>query len=72
MNPEEKELLQRALKLSEDNNRILHKMQRAAKWAALWGFIKFLIIVVPLVVGFLLLQPYLEPIRELYNAILPR
>ena len=69
MNPEERELLDRTLKLSLENNEILRKMQRAARWSTLWGFIKILIIIVPLVVGYLFLQPYLEPARENYNTI---
>ena len=59
MSPEEKVLLERTLKLSEENNSILHKMQRAARWAILWGFIKVAIIIVPLVAGDLFLQPFL-------------
>jgi len=59
MSPEEKVLLERTLKLSEENNSILHKMQRAARWAILWGFIKVAIIIVPLVAGYLFLQPFL-------------
>lgn len=69
MSPEERELLERALKISEDNNRILQKMERAAQRAALWGFIKLLIIVVPLVIGYIFLQPYFGPAKENYNSI---
>lgn len=75
MNPEERHLLERSLKLSEDNNRILRKMERKAKWLVLWGFIKIAIIVVPLVLGYLFLEPYLDEavndyngIRELFNS----
>lgn len=69
MNPEDKVLLQRTLKLSEENNRILHKMQRAARWAVVWGFIKVAIVIVPLVVGYLYLEPYFEQFAENFNAI---
>ncbi len=77
MNPEEKALLDRTLKLSEENNRILHQMQRAARWALLWGFIKVALIIVPLVAGYLYLQPFLgkalenaDNLRQLFNASL--
>ena len=69
MSPEEKVLLERALKLSEENNQILRKMQRAARWAVLWGFIKVAIIIVPLIIGYLYLQPFLNQALENYNSV---
>ena len=69
MSPEEKVLLERTLKLSEENNQILRKMQRAARWATLWGFIKVAIIIVPLVAGYIFLQPYLEQALGNFNNI---
>lgn len=69
MNPEERVLLERTLKLSEENNKILHKMQRAARWAILWGFIKVAIIIVPLIAGYLYLQPFLEQALDNFNNI---
>ncbi|OHB18144.1 MAG: hypothetical protein A2544_02135 [Candidatus Zambryskibacteria bacterium RIFOXYD2_FULL_43_10] len=69
MNPEEKVLLERTLKLSEENNQILRKLQRRVRWAVLWGFIKIAIIIVPLVAGYLYLQPFLEQAMENYNGL---
>jgi len=69
MSPEEKALLERTLKLSEENNRILCRMQRTARWAVLWGFIKVAIIVVPLVVGYIYLQPFFSQATENYNSV---
>ena len=68
MNPEEKVLLERTLKLSEENNQILRKMQRTARWAILWGFIKVAIIIVPLAVGYFYLQPFLDQAVKNYNS----
>ncbi|MDO8729233.1 MAG: hypothetical protein Q7K26_05125 [bacterium] len=68
MNPEEKALLERSLKLGEENNQILRKMQRAARWAVLWGFIKAAIVIVPLVVGYIYLQPFLDQALKNYNG----
>lgn len=62
MNPEEKAQLEQTLKLSEENNQILRKLQRIHRWAVLWGFIKIAIVVLPLVAGYLYLQPYLDQI----------
>ena len=69
MSPEEKMLLERTLKLSEENNQILRKMQRVARWGILWGFIKVAIIIVPLVAGYIFLQPFLEQAMENYSGI---
>ena len=69
MNPEERLLLERSLKLSEENNKILRKLERRARWAVIWGFIKIAIIVVPLIIGYLYLQPYLNNAMENYNSV---
>jgi len=69
MNLEEKVLLERTLKLSEENNLILQKMQRTARWAVLWGFIKVTIVVVPLMVGYFYLQPFIGQIMASFSGI---
>jgi len=69
MSPEEKVLLERTLKLSEENNRILHKMQKAARWATIWGFIKVAIVIVPLVLGYIYLQPFLDQALDNFNSV---
>lgn len=69
MEPEERRLLERSLKLSEENNRILKKLERKARWAFIWGFIKIAIIVVPLVIGYIYLQPFFEQIVESYKSV---
>jgi hypothetical protein len=69
MNPEDRALLERSIKLSEDNNKILQKMMRAQRRATVYGFIKLLIIIVPLVVGYLFLQPYIDQAQENFSDI---
>ena len=69
MNPEEKVLLERALELSEENNQILRKIERRAQWAILWGFIKVTVVIVPLVIGYLYLQPFLDQALENFNSV---
>ncbi|MEX0919479.1 MAG: hypothetical protein WDZ64_01870 [Parcubacteria group bacterium] len=70
MNPEERQILERSLRLSEENNKILRKMQRAIRWGVVWGFIKAAIIIVPLIIGFIYLQPFFGTISETYNQIM--
>lgn len=69
MNPEEKLLLQRVVKLSEENHTILRGMQRRARWALAWGFVKVAIIIVPLVVGYFYLEPYVKEAAGQYEGL---
>ncbi|MEX2014209.1 MAG: hypothetical protein WD896_02540 [Parcubacteria group bacterium] len=69
MNPEDRVLLERSLKLVEENNHILRKMQRTARWAIIWGFIKVALIVVPLVIGYLYLEPFFDQALENFKSI---
>ncbi len=59
MTPEEKELLMRVTKLAEDNNKILLGLRRTLHLQAIWSVIKIAIVVVPLVAGYIFIQPYL-------------
>lgn len=69
MNPEEKVLLERTLKLSEENSQILRKLERRARWAVLWGFIKVAVIIVPLVIGYIYFQPFFNQALENFNSV---
>jgi hypothetical protein len=69
MEPGERRLLERSLKLSEENNKMLRKLERRARWAITWGFIKITIIVVPLIIGYLYLEPYFEEAARDLNSI---
>ncbi len=69
MNPEERLLLERSLKLSEENNALLKKIDRRAKRAAIYGFIKLAIIILPFVIGYFLLEPYIDDAQRNYQTI---
>ena len=69
MNPEERHLLERTLKLAEENNKILRKVESRAKRAALYGFIKLVLILLPFVVGYFLIEPYIDEAQEGYSNI---
>jgi hypothetical protein len=69
MNPEDRALLEHSIKLSEDNNKILQKMMRAQRRATVYGFVKLLIIIVPLVLGYVFLQPYIGEAQKNYSNI---
>jgi len=69
MNPEERVLLEHTLKLSEENNKILRGIQSAQRRATIYGFVKLIIIIVPLIAGYLFLQPYLDQALAGYNGV---
>ena len=60
MSPEERSLLERSLELAEENNRLLKRVDRRARWSNVWGFIKLVIIALPLMIGYFYLEPYLN------------
>jgi hypothetical protein len=60
MDPEEKVLLEKLVELNEENNEILHKMRRATHWGMVWSFVKFLIIVVPIILVLSHYRPQIE------------
>lgn len=59
MNPEDKELLLRTAKLAEDNNKMLQGISRTMRWSQIWGFVKIIIFVIPFIIGYFYLEPYL-------------
>ncbi|MDO8565282.1 MAG: hypothetical protein Q7R67_01520 [bacterium] len=69
MNPEERKLLERSLKLAEENNQILHSIQARARRAAIYGFIKLALIIAPLVIGYFILEPYFGQAKDNYQNI---
>jgi hypothetical protein len=67
MNPEERHLLERSLRISEENNKILKRIDARAKRAAIYGFIKLALFILPFVVGYFLLEPYLDQATSTYS-----
>lgn len=67
MTPEQQQLLQQAIQLSQENNRMIRAMRRDAAWGKFWGVLKLIIIVAPMVWAWFYLQPYIQKINELYQ-----
>ena len=58
MNPEERELLLRSIKLGEENRQMLRDIKRTLFWSKVWGFIKIIVLVLPFVLGYFYLAPH--------------
>lgn len=69
MTPEEKMLLERAVKLGEENHKILRSIQTKARWAFVWGVVRFLVIAIPLILGYLYIAPRLGSYSDILNNL---
>ncbi|MFZ2484561.1 MAG: hypothetical protein WAX80_00835 [Minisyncoccia bacterium] len=69
MNPEEKVLLERTLKLSEENNKILHSMQRSMRLGHIMRIIYWLFIIGSAVGAYYLIQPYIDSLAGTFSFI---
>ncbi len=61
MNPEDRTLLERAIDLSEQNNVILKKLEKQAKWARAWGILRVVIFLLPFILGYFYFAPLIGP-----------
>ena len=72
MDEEIKEVLKKNLELTQDVHRMVKKINKFIIWQQIFGVIKILLIVVPLVLGIIylpsLLQNALEPYKELLEV----
>ena len=69
MNPEEKELLQKAHDLSVENNNILRGMRRSNRWSSVFRFIYWIIIIGISVGAFVYIQPYMNTLLKTYSTL---
>ncbi len=64
MNPDEHALLEKVAELTERNNRLLATMEKRGKWLAIWGFVKIALFILPLIAGYIFLQPYFGSVEK--------
>ncbi len=69
MTPEEKSLLERTLKLSEENNNILRKMRRSARISSLFHIFYWVVIIGLSVGSYYFIEPYFSALPNLMNAV---
>ena len=64
------EMMEESLKLNKKIYKIVKKLKSQMFWQSVFGFIRVLIIVVPLVLGFYYLSPYMKQAYQQYQQIL--
>ena len=69
MDSESEQLLQDALTLAKENNKMLHKIRGVQKRETFWHVLKLIVIVGITLGSFYFLEPYLNKVVDLYNSI---
>lgn len=68
MDPDTQKMIRETLRLSRDNNEMLHKMRGAQKRAAFWRFIKMLISIGLFILAYRFIMPYVNDLRTSYES----
>jgi Trk-type K+ transport system membrane component len=68
MTPEEKELLENVLEISEENNKILKSINRSMKIARMMSVVYWVFIIGSAVGAFYLIQPQIEALMRAYEG----
>ena len=69
MDLETSQLIRRLTDITEENNKILHKMQSQARWTMFFGTMKWILFAGLTIGSYFVVQPYLDQIMKLYSAI---
>lgn len=64
MDPESKKLLEKTYELTEENNRMLHKVRSVQRRTAMFQTVKALIVLGISIGAFYFLQPYVDSFRD--------
>ncbi|MES3032072.1 MAG: hypothetical protein V4699_02400 [Patescibacteria group bacterium] len=68
MSPEERELLNKCVSLTEDNNKMLLSIKRGMRWASITRAVYWLFIIGASVGAFYFLQPYIDQLKGVYSG----
>ena len=69
MNQEERQLLEKTIKISEDNSRVLKYLQRAERIKRVTSIFKWVVIILLTVGSYYALAPYLDQFLQLYSTV---
>ena len=70
MDPDIKELLEKNLALSQDNNRMLRSLRRANRLAFIWRIVYIAFFVGGAIFVYSYVKPYLEQARGTYESLI--
>ena len=69
MSPEERELLTKSIKISEENNRMLKGIRRRARFSSLIHLIYWLLIIGSIVGSYYMVKPFVDPFISGYKSM---
>jgi hypothetical protein len=69
MEPSDQDVLQKTLKLSEENNRLLKGIQRRFRLMTTFTVVRWVIVALIALGAFYYIQPYLEKVIQIYGKI---
>ncbi len=69
MTPEERDLLNKVLKIAEENNKILHGIRRSARFSSFLRIIYWIIILGSAFGTYYFIQPYIDILVKNYNGM---
>ena len=69
MTPEEKSLLERLVKMSEDNNKVLHSLRRSNRISTLLHVFYWVVIVVLSLGSYYFIEPYMKMLPNVIGAV---
>lgn len=68
MDPDTQKMIRETLRLSRENNEMLHKMRSAQKRASFWRFVKLLISIGLFILAYRFIMPYVNDLRNSYES----
>ena len=68
MDPREKDMLKRALELAEENNEMLHSLQRSARLGIFFKALYWILIIGTAFGAYYFIQPYVDQLSETYTG----
>lgn len=69
MSPEEREMLEKAVALAEENNKMLHAMRRSMFWSRVMNTLYWIAIIGVSIGAFYFVQPYVEKVMKIYDSV---
>ena len=66
---EVKDLLEKNLELNEENNKMLHDMERRERWTRIMSWIYWIVIIGSALGAYYFLQPYIDSVKKLFEAL---
>jgi hypothetical protein len=69
MNEDEKKMFDTLVAQTAENHRILRELERQMRLNYLWTGLKVAIVFLPLILGYLYLQPFLDKINRIYGVV---